>query len=270
MSDATDWTVLVPVAVLEGETVPEPLVDLLANCPVVILGYHVLPEQTAPGQARMQFEDRAQAKLDELAAAFGEAGGPVDTRLVFTHDEEQTVDRVAEETNSSVVLASNPTGQVERVLVPLGGAVDVERIGAFLAALLAGTDVAVTLFHVAPDEASVADGEAILDGAAEALVAGGVAEGRIDREVAVDDRPLVAISDAATDHDVVVMSESAPSLRSFLFGDAFERIADRSLGPVLVVQEGRADAGETPTDDGDDEVRRGDVPGDGDESGGDG
>lgn len=250
MSDATDWTVLVPVAVLEGETVPDALVDLLANLPVVVLGYHVVPEQTAPGQARLQFEDRAGAKLDDLADAFRAAGGDAETRLVFTHDEEQTVDRVAAETGSDVVLAPNPTGPVERVLVPLGGAVDVERIGAFLAALLAGTDVAVTLFHVAPDEASVADGEAILDGAAEALVAGGVADGRIDREVAVDDRPLVAISDAATDHDVVVMSESAPSLRSFIFGEAAERIADRSLGPVLVVRTAR-DADEPGGDDDD-------------------
>ena len=33
---------------------------------VTVLGYHVLPEQTAPGQARLQFEEQAQKKLDDL------------------------------------------------------------------------------------------------------------------------------------------------------------------------------------------------------------
>jgi hypothetical protein len=49
----------VPVAILKGETVPDAVVELLSTLPVVVLGYHVLPEQTAPGQARMQFEDQA-------------------------------------------------------------------------------------------------------------------------------------------------------------------------------------------------------------------
>lgn len=251
MTDATDWTTLVPVAVLEGETVPDALVQLLANLPVVVLGYHVLPEQTAPGQARLQFEDRAQAKLDDLAEAFREAGTTAETRLVFTHDEEQTVDRVTEETGSNVLLAANPTGPVERLLVPLAGDVDVERVGGFLSALLDGTDVAVTLFHVAPDEASADDGEALLDRAVGALVAGGVAGSRVGREVVVDDHPVEAIAEAATDCEAVAMGESEPSLRTFLFGETAERIADRSLGPVLVVQEERDE--DDPADDESDE-----------------
>ncbi len=57
-------SVLVPLRVLEGESVPEGVPDLLGDAHVVLLGYHVLPEQTAPGQARMQFEDRAMERLE--------------------------------------------------------------------------------------------------------------------------------------------------------------------------------------------------------------
>jgi len=48
--------VLVPIRVLEGESIPEGVPELLADAHVVLLGYHVVPDQTATGQARMQFE----------------------------------------------------------------------------------------------------------------------------------------------------------------------------------------------------------------------
>ncbi|MFC6737215.1 hypothetical protein ACFQEQ_13320, partial [Halolamina salina] len=91
--------VLVPVEVLEGESLSVPLVEFLAPTEVVLLGYHVLPEQTPTEQASMQFEDRAHAAIDEIAAAFREAGREVETRVAFTHDRDATVDGVASETD---------------------------------------------------------------------------------------------------------------------------------------------------------------------------
>jgi len=49
--------VLVPVAILEGESPSAGLIALLGSTDVTVLGYHVLPEQTPPDQARAQFED---------------------------------------------------------------------------------------------------------------------------------------------------------------------------------------------------------------------
>lgn len=45
-----------------------------------------------------------------------------------------------------------------------------------------------------------------------------------------------AIVDAADEFDVVVMGESDPSLTTFVFGLPADQVADRFLGPVLVVQ----------------------------------
>jgi hypothetical protein len=42
-------------------------------------------------------------------------------------------------------------------------------------------------------------------------------------------------AEVAADHDLVVMGETAPSFREYVFGDDHQRVADRSLGPVLVV-----------------------------------
>jgi len=236
----TGWRVLVPVAVLEGETVPESVAELLGTMPVTVLGYHVLPEQTPPGQARLQFEERAQVKLDDLAATFREAGGDCDTRLVFTQDEEQTVDRVAAETGCSAVLVPNPAGEVRRLLVPLGGGVNAARVVDFVAALVGDRAIEVTLLHVAGGEAGREAGRERLADAASGLRGAGIA---VDEAVVVGDSAVEAIAAAAVDHDVVVMGESEPSLRSFVFGESADRVAEQSVGPVVVVRRGRG-AGE--------------------------
>ena len=85
--------ILVPIQVLEGQTLPETLVEFLAPASVVVLGYHVLPEQTPTEQASMQFEERAQTAVDDIAYAFHEAGREVETGVAFTHDRDQTVAR---------------------------------------------------------------------------------------------------------------------------------------------------------------------------------
>ncbi|MDX1744343.1 MAG: universal stress protein [Halobacteriales archaeon] len=234
------WTVLVPVEVLEGEGVPDAVIELLSTLPVVVLGYHVLPEQTPPGQARLQFEDQAQAKLDDLAAAFREAGGDAESRLVFTHDEEQTLNRVAEETGCEAILIPNPATRIERVLVPLRGEVDVTRIAAFVAAMIGTRDIGVTLYHVTDSADATAIGRSMLDEAADRLLEGGLAASAVTKDVVVSETPIQSIATAATDHDAVVMGESAPSLRSFLFGEPAEQVAVHSLGPVVVVRRERS------------------------------
>lgn len=105
--------------------------------------YHVRPEQTPPGRARRQFEDQARSNPDDRATAFSEAGGDAETRLVFTHDPEQTLVRGAGETGCEPILVPNPAPDNGRLLVPLSGEVNVVRLTAFVAALMGDRDIAV-------------------------------------------------------------------------------------------------------------------------------
>lgn len=225
--------VLVPVEILEGQSVPLGLMNLLSTMDVTVLGYHVLPEQTATDQARLQYEDRATDALEDVAEEFRQAGGDADYRLVFTHDREQTVQRVAEETMSRAYAIGGATGAVDRLLVPLTGDVATEYILSFVAELVGDRDIGVTLFLSTDEESR--DARERLDRSAEPLAARGV---DVRTELASDGRPFESLIEAVANHDVVVLGERAPSVRSFLFGEESERIAGASVGPVVVVRRG--------------------------------
>jgi nucleotide-binding universal stress UspA family protein len=228
-------SVLVPVRVLEGESIPEGVPDLLANAHVVLLGYHVIPDQTAPGQARMQFEERATQRLDEYETMFEEAGATVQRRLVFTHNGQKTIDRMITEYDCMAVCVPNSTGPVEDVLVAVRGAVAMDRLARVVAGVFGGTDAVVTVYHVAEEGETDEDAETLLGGLVDRLEELGIEKSAIEVEIERDQDAFDALVDAAEGYDVVVMGESDPSLATFVFGMPAEQVADRFLGPVLVV-----------------------------------
>ena len=67
-------SVLVPLAVLQGETLSEAAAELLSSVDIVLVGYHDVPDQTATEQARDAYEDRLRRRLDEHASLFDEGG----------------------------------------------------------------------------------------------------------------------------------------------------------------------------------------------------
>lgn len=235
-------TILVPIRVLQGESIPEGVPGLLGNARVVLLGYHVVPEQTATDQARAQFEDRATARLDEFEAILADAGATVESVLVFTHAAQKTIDRVTREHDCLAVLVPNATGPPEDVLVAVRGTVGLDRVVRVVAGLFADTDVAVTLYHVATEDETDEDVRTLLDGLAERLVDRGVDRDAIETRLGRDQAPLDAIVDAAESFDAVVMGESDPSLATFVFGMRAAQVAERFLGPVLVVQRERVES----------------------------
>ena len=224
--------VLVPVAVLDGGTVSSGLMDLLGTVDVTVLGYHVLPEQTPPDQARLQFEDRATSALEDLSEEFRTAGGKADHRLVFTRDRTQTIERVADEIGARALAITGVTGDVDRILVPLSGDIDVDRVLSFVTELIGDRDIGVTLF--AAGKAADAPTER-LDTAAETLRSRGLS---VETTATTGTGPLAALVDEIPGHDAIVMGEQAPSFRSLVFGEESERVASASVGPVLVVRQG--------------------------------
>jgi len=238
----TKPNVLVPIRVLDGESIPEGIAELVKNAHVILLGYHVVPEQTATGQMRMQFETEANNRLDELEELLESEGATVETRLVFTRDGQKTIDRMIYEHDCLAVLDPDAVGTVESVLVPIRGTVGLDRIARVVAGLFADTDADVTLYHVAESDETNEDAQTLLDGLRTRITEGGIDRARITHMIRHGDEAVDAITDEAGSFDVVVMGESDPSIATFVFGMPAETVADRFLGPVFVVQRERPDA----------------------------
>lgn len=203
---------------------------LLGTVDVTVLGYHVLPDQTDPDQARRQFQERAISALEDITQEFRQAGGEADYRLVFTHDRQKSINRVAEETNARAIVTTGATGNLDRILVSLSGQVAVDRILGFIEELIGDRDIGVTLLVVseATDEVRT-----LLEESANRLEAAGIT---VQTEVATGSA-FDAIIDAVPGHDAVVVGEKAPSLTSLVFGEESNRIASAAVSPVLVVRE---------------------------------
>lgn len=237
MTNSNDTTtVLVPIAVFEGETVPPGAVELLAGAHAVILGYHELPDQTAPGQARMQFEERGEALLDDVAEQFRAAGGSVETRLVFTHDREKTIGRVLSEEDCDATLLVNPAPEIDRVYVALRAPEDADAVGDVVAELFATLDADVSLRYVLDSDATDERANQILDRLASRLDEAGVSPSAIDRDVIEGAGRVRPIATDAAGADAVVIADPEPSIEQFLLGDVEDRIATELLVPVLVVR----------------------------------
>lgn len=238
-------TIIVPVRVLEGEGIERGVVELLASARVVLVGYHVLPEQTPPGQARMQFEDRAEKRLADLVAQFESVGAAVETRLVFTHDDDQSIDRIADEVDADGTMVLNPATEMNRVLVAVRGDVLLDRIVDVIGDLFDETAIEVTLLHVAKPDTE-RNGEELLERVASTLADRGIGDDRITTRVETARLPIDRIATIAEEHDAVVLGESDPSVTTFLFGEASDQIAERFIGPVLRIRQPRDDLGRSP------------------------
>jgi len=223
--------ILVPLAVLEGETVSPGVVGSLSNAEVVLLGYHVVPEQTPPGQARMSFEERAEKALGETASSFKDAGVAVDTVLVFTHDRSETVARVADEHGCDAVLSNQPSHDADDILVPLlpTDADGDEALVETVSSLVEGRDVSVDVVVFA-NEADDTRAERV----AGALVERGIRSDAVTYGSRATDTPVISAGKEASDHDLVVMRNEF-SLADLVLGDKPGRVADTSLTPVVGV-----------------------------------
>jgi len=244
-SDGEKLRVLVSVDVPDPEQISPLLIELLRPLRVCLLGTYVVPDQTAPEQAREQFEVETAASLDEVAAVFRETGVDVEPELVFVPDRLEVVERTAVEQNCHAVLLVKPVYSLERILAAVRPGPMATRIVHVLGDLLEGTDYRATLLYVTPED----EGEEAEDGEPrdetrremellerELLEREDLEADRIDVRLAVADDPEEAVEEAAEGHDVVVVGETEPSVREKIFGDFSRRLADGTDRPVLVVR----------------------------------
>jgi nucleotide-binding universal stress UspA family protein len=232
-----DSTVLVPVDVSVGEPPDPGILDLLRPVDLVVLGYYPVPDQTAPAHLKADHEPEAAERLAETVARFEGTEHEVESVLVFTKDRRDTIDRVADQHDCDAVLLPGEPGAVERILVPLRGDVNLDRIVSLVGDLARASDATVTLFHSVAGDADPSRGEFVLRGAVDRLAEAGVDRDRLDWELAEGTDPRSAIVDAADEYDLLVLGETKPSLRDRIIGTTLTPILGDVDEPVVVVRD---------------------------------
>jgi nucleotide-binding universal stress UspA family protein len=157
--------------------------------------------------------------------------------LVFTHDRDATIDRIADEYDCNAVLTGGRSSTVDRVLVPLRGDVNLDRILGLVADLLLAGDETATLFNSVPEDTDPSQAELLLMGAVDRLVEYGVDRDRVDWRLAEGGDPGTDIVELGREYDLVVLGETEPSLRERIIGDVLSGIVDALEPPALIVRD---------------------------------
>jgi nucleotide-binding universal stress UspA family protein len=229
--------ILAPVNISDPEPPDPGLLDLLEPINVVILGYYPVPKQTAPAHLREDHEAEAAARLEKAVNAFARFDHEVEGVLVFTKEVQDTIDRIANQHDCDAVLIPGDIGTVERILVPLRGDVNLERIVSVVADLVGTSDAAVTLFHSVPEGTDATQGEFMLRGAADRLTEEGVDADRIDWKLAEGGSPRREIIKLASEYDLLIFGETEPSLRDRILGTVVRPILDEVETTTIVVRD---------------------------------
>jgi hypothetical protein len=232
-----DSAILVPVDVSNSDPPESGILDHLRPVDVVILGYYMVPKQTAPAHLKADHEAEATARLDEIVAQVDATGHDVEGVLVFTKDRRDSIDRVAAQHDCDAVLVPGARSEIERILVPLRGDVNLDRIVSLVADLERTSDASITLFHSVTGDADPSQGEFILRGAVDRLAEEGISRDRLRWELSESGDPQGEIVALAAEHDLVILGETDPSLRDRIIGTALTPILDSIDIPAIVVRD---------------------------------
>jgi nucleotide-binding universal stress UspA family protein len=172
-----------------------------------------------------------------MADEFRASGIDMMDVLVFTHDRTDTIDRVANEHACDAVLTPGEVERIKRVLVPVRGDTNLERIVSLLAGIMRMSDVSVTFFHSVAEDSDPSHGEFLVRGAVDRLDEAGIQRERIDWQLSDDESPHDEIIELAREYDLLVLGETKPSLGERILGTVPTRIVDAVNKPAFIVRD---------------------------------
>ncbi len=150
-------------------------------------------DQVASAQLRQDHESDATATLENTADTFRASGIDLTDILVFTHDREQSIDRVAKEYRCDAILTLCEVERIETALVPVRDDTNLERIVSLLASVMRVNDASITFFHSVAEDSDSSHGEFLVRGAVDRLDEVGTDRERIDWRLSDEDRPATRL-----------------------------------------------------------------------------
>lgn len=233
MPRVDDLTILVPIDISESDVPNLDVLEFLRPIEVVLLGYFPVPDQAEPAHIKAEYEEEAASRLENAAAG---RANQVEV-LVFTHDREATIDRVADQYGCDAVLTAGTVTDVDRILVPLRGDVNLDRIIPVVADLMYVCNASATIFHSVDEDSDSGYADVLFRGVVDRLIEEGIDRERIDHRLSDGGDLHVEIARVAREFDLVVFGETEPSLRERIIGDTLSRIIDEIEIPALIVRD---------------------------------
>ncbi|WP_340097758.1 universal stress protein [Salinibaculum salinum] len=218
--------------------VSKAMVQSLAPSQVVVLGYWPVPDQSSPKQLREQFEDEARASLEVIRKSLEDDDSEAVSELSFTKNRDHLIDRVANKYGSTAVLFPGTVRSTPResVLVLLTSDSDMDRIVTAVGTLFGDSDVDIMLFHAVERGDDVEATKYMLRGVANRLADHGISSDRIQLNQSDRSSRVESIVSEVSDHDLVVLSESEPTVRDRIFGPVQSSISDKTDRPSLTIR----------------------------------
>jgi nucleotide-binding universal stress UspA family protein len=236
LSDETQ--VLLPVLLPDPEPVSRWLRSFLQSVDIYLLGCYDLPEQTSPEQGRNEFEDEASETLADVAAEFREFSRDVETRLVFTPDVVQSIEREAEDRNVDAIVRPRPVDRIESLLGVLTREVNYGGVVKCISAMT-GEDVqSLKLIQIDAEDGHDEEQSLILEGVESRLVDRGVAPEVIETESIVTDEQTDRVMSEIDAVDLVIVAEEEPTLTGRHVGTIAEYVFREADVPVVFVRLG--------------------------------
>jgi len=210
----------------------------------VLLGVYGITDQVSPDQARDQFEEEAESTLKTLADRFRQANLDIETALVFAVDLKEALNRVADKMNCHAVLTWNDELVFSKVAVFHRGEAEMNRMMEYVARIMAEQSQDVDLIHLCEDgldDREVTRRRNLLGQQRGLLVEKGLEQGRVN--IILEKVPDIdeALADKASKYEAIVMGETAPSVKSRLFGTRHELVIEHAGGAVLIVRAAHRD-----------------------------
>lgn len=224
----------------DTEQLSTSIVEALAPEKVVVLGYWPVPDQSSPQQLRDQFGDEARESLDVLRNPLSGRGFEVDSELSFTKDRDLLIDRVVNKHSCNSVLSPGVSRSKppKSVLVLLKSDSDTDRIVSTLGTLFADAEVDLLLFHAVESGDDAAATESMLHDVADRVADRDIDSDRIRWEQSDRGSREETIVSEVANHDLVVLSESKPTVRERIFGPVQSAVTDRTDRPSLTIRAG--------------------------------
>lgn len=240
MSLGSDSTILVSVDVSTGSRPVQSIINLCRSVDVVLIGYYGSQDEdqdeVTHGRLREERKSEVASSVEEIAGAFEKNGIDVDETLVFAHYRQDSIDYAAKKHGCDAVLTLERAERIERILAPIRGDTNLERIIGLLRDMMQESDTSVTFFHSVMENSDPARGEFLVRGAIDRLVQEGISRDRVDWELSDSGSPRDEIVRLGQNYDLLTLGETKPSLKDRILGSVPARIVDEVDTPAFVVR----------------------------------